>query len=244
LVSAQRGCPYRCPYCHNNGVAQVMAQRMGRASSSNAVLGFLRHRPAEAMVRELCFLRDRYEMQAFSFIDDTFTMNPGWLRGFLELYRREVQVPFVCNTTALDLDEERLDLLVDAGCRILRMGVESGSERVAHEVLERRFIGEKRLRWAFRAAQERGLNALAFLMIGNLGETRAEMLETFRLNAELRPTSMKLSLAQPYPGTDYHRAAVRRGSIDPAKRVHNFIQDSVLNRPAAERVWLDKARTF
>src|SRR5262245_37635530 len=50
-VSAQRGCPYRCPYCHNNGVAQVMARRMGQSSSSNAALGFLRYRPADAMVR-------------------------------------------------------------------------------------------------------------------------------------------------------------------------------------------------
>jgi radical SAM superfamily enzyme YgiQ (UPF0313 family) len=243
-VSAQRGCPYRCPYCHNNGVAQVMAQRMGRASSGNAALGFLRYRPAADMVRELCAIRDRYDMQAFSFIDDTFTMNPAWLRGFLELYGREVRVPFVCNTTACDLDDEQLDRLVAAGCRILRMGVEAGSERVAHDVLRRRFVGEDRLRWAFRAAGERGLNALAFLMIGNVGETRAEMLETFRLSAELRPTSMKLSLAQPYPGTDYHALAVREGSLDQEKRVHNFIEESVLDRCAAERLWLDKVRMF
>lgn len=243
-VSAQRGCPYRCPYCHNNGVARVMAESMGSSSSSNAALGFLRFRPAADMVRELCALRERYALQAFSFIDDTFTMNPAWLRGFLELYRSEVRVPFVCNTTAVDLDEECLDLLVAAGCRIVRMGVESGSPRVAHEVLKRRFVGEDRLRWAFRAAGERGLNALAFLMIGNVGETRAEILQTFRLSAELRPTSLKLSLAQPYPGTDYHDLAVRQGGLDAQRKVHNFIHDSVLKLPAEERVWLDKVRSF
>jgi radical SAM superfamily enzyme YgiQ (UPF0313 family) len=243
-VSAQRGCPYRCPYCHNNGVAQVMSKRMGVPSSSNSALGFLRYRPAEAMVRELCAIRDRWDMQAFSFIDDTFTMNPEWVRGFLELYAREVRVPFVCNTTAIDLDAALLDALVAAGCRIVRMGVESGSSRIVNDVLKRRFIGEERLRWAFRAAQERGLNALAFLMIGNIGETRDEMLQTFRLNADLRPTSMKLSLAHPYPGTDYETMAVRQESVDPGKRVHNFIEESVLSRSDSDRLWLDKVRTF
>lgn len=243
-VSSQRGCPYRCPYCHNNGIARVAAERMGRSSSSNAALGFLRFRPAADMVRELCSIRDRYDMQAFSFIDDTFTMEPAWLRGFLELYRRDVRVPFVCNTTACDLDEELLDLLVDAGCRIVRMGVESGSSRVVQDVLRRRFIGEEQLRWAFRAAEKRGLNALAFLMIGNPGETRDEVLQTFRLSAELHPTSMKLSLGQPYPGTDYHAMSVRQGKLEHGRKVHNFIQESVLALPDGDRLWLDKVRTF
>jgi len=243
-VSAQRGCPYRCPYCHNNGVARVVAERRGLSGSGNAELGFLRYRPPADVVRELCGIRARYRMQAFSFIDDTFTMNHAWLAELLELYRRDVRVPFVCNTTAIDLDAEILDLMAAAGCRIVRMGVESGSPRVVDEVLKRRFIGRERLRWAFAAVQERGMHALAFSMIGNPSETRAEVEATFRFNAELAPTSMKLSLAQPYPGTDFHAEAREGAQIDAGVRVHNFIEQSVLRRAEDERLWLDKVRTF
>lgn len=221
-----------------------MAERRGLSGSGNTELGFPRYRPPADVVRELRGIRERYDMQAFSFIDDTFTMNHAWLRELLALYRQEIGVPFVCNTTAIDLDEDILDELAAAGCRIVRMGVESGSPRVVEEVLKRRFIGRDKLRWAFRAVQARGMHALAFSMIGNAGESRAEVEATLRFNAELAPTSMKLSLAQPYPGTDYHELAQRGAGIDDTVRVHNFIEQSVLRRPDDERLWLDKVRTF
>lgn len=237
-------CPYRCPYCHNNGVAQVIAGHGGLESSNNSALGFLRYRPAEDMVRELRSIRDRYSMEAFAFIDDTFTMNHEWLAGFLDRYRAEVDVPFICNTTAIDLDGSILDHLTAAGCRIVRLGVESGSQRILGDVLKRRFISQEQLRWAFRAIQERGMHALAFSMIGNYGETPSETLETFRFNAELRPTSMTFSLAQPYPGTDYFDRVNEKGGLDESRRTHNFIESSILKRDDRERLWLDKVRTF
>ncbi len=242
-VSAQRGCPWRCSYCHNNGEARLFAQALERPGASNAELGFLRYRPVDAMIEELVGLRDTYRMHAFSFIDDTFTMNPAWVTGFLRRYRDEVAVPFVCNTAAVNLDQELVEALADAGCHLVRMGVESGSDRLRSRLMQRPFP-ESRLRWAFEAVQAAGMHALAFNMIGNVGETRDETLETFRFNALLQPSSMKLSLAHPYPGTDYHDTASDQGAIDPARRTHNFIDASVLRRDADEALWLDKVATF
>jgi len=242
-VSAQRGCPWRCTYCHNNGEARLFAEAHDAPGASNAELGFLRYRPVDAMVEELAGLRDRYRMHAFSFIDDTFTMNPTWVKTFLARYRDEVAVPFVCNTAAVNLDDELIAALADAGCRLVRMGIESGSDRLRSRLMQRPFP-ETRLRWAFDAVKAAGMHALAFNMIGNVGETRDETLETFRFNAALQPSSMKLSLAHPYPGTAYHDVAAEQDAIDPERRTHNFIHASVLRHDADQALWLDKVRTF
>ena len=237
-VSSQRGCPYRCTYCHNNGEAKLYAAERGVPDNNS---WYLRYRPPEAMVEELRAIRDRWRFQAFSFIDDTFTMNPPWLERLLALYRRDVDMPFICNTTPVDLDEGLVRLLADSGCRVVRMGVESGSARMRARLLKRPFP-EQRIRWAFRETQARGLHALAFNMIGNVGESQEEMVETFRFNADLRPTMMKLALAYPYPGTEYADASA--GHVDPQRSTHNFISGSVLRRSPEDALWLDKARTF
>ncbi len=242
-VSSQRGCPYRCTYCHNNGLASLYSRETGVPSANNAALGFLRYRAPRPMVDELKGIRDRYDMQAFSFIDDTFTMNPPWLFRLLDLYRDEVGVPFVCNTTAVNLDEDIVGRLAGAGCRLVRMGVESGSVRLRSQLMKRPFP-ESKIRWAFREVQRADMQALAFNMIGNVGETRDETLETFRFNASLRPTSMKLSLVHPYPGTEYEDVARRENAVDPSRSAHNFIESSILRRGPEEALWLDKVRTF
>ncbi len=243
-VSAQRGCPYRCTYCHNNGVTKVLAQSLGKKSWSNSDLGYLRYRPADRMCAELKSLCEKYRIDAFSFIDDTFTMNRDWLRELLTLYQQEVDVPYVCNTTAVDIDDETLKLMADTGCRVIRLGVESGGAHILNDLLKRAWVSPKRIHWAFQRIQEHGMHALAFLMIGNLNETRDDTRLTFQFTAKIKPTSMRLAVAYPYPGTEYHDRARAANAVDPTRSSHNYLTRSVMRQDPEHDLWLDKVRTF
>jgi len=116
-VFMNRGCPYRCTYCHNNGVAKVLQEGLGTKTSGNAEMGYLRLRDSRDMIDELKHLMSKYEVSAFSFVDDTFTMNKPQMMEFLPMYAKEIGLPWVCNTTVLDVDREVLKAMADANCR-------------------------------------------------------------------------------------------------------------------------------
>ena len=60
--------------------AKVMQQHYGTKTSSNNDIGFIRLRDPDDMLAELKDLMSKYDVKAFSFNDDTFTMNKDQTR--------------------------------------------------------------------------------------------------------------------------------------------------------------------
>ena len=92
------------------------------------------------MINELKSILNKYDfVRAFSFNDDTFSMDQEHMKAFLARYKNEIGTPFVCNTTVLDVDEEMLDAMKDANCDLVRFGVETATDRIKKKVLKRDF---------------------------------------------------------------------------------------------------------
>lgn len=243
-VYMNRGCPYRCTYCHNNGVVKVLQNSYGTRTTGNDELGYLRFRDPHDMIAELKNLMGKFDVKAFSFNDDCFTMSKPQIMEFLPMYTKEIGLPWVCNTTVLDIDREILQAMADANCDLIRYGVETATERIRRHVLKRVFSTEK-TREVFALTREVGIRSFAFLIIGNPGETFEEMFDTLKLTAELRPDGLKVSIGYPYPGTEYCDIAEEMGVIDhDYPHFHNFIRESKLKWTPEERVRLDKIRTI
>lgn len=241
-VYMNRGCPYRCTYCHNNGVAKVMQKSFGTKTSSNADLGYLRLRGIDDMIGELKSILNKYDfVTAFSFNDDTFTMDQEYMKEFLVRYKKEIGIPYVCNTTVLDVDREMLEVMKDSNCELVRFGVETATTRIKREVLKRDF-SETKTAEVFKICREIGQRTFAFNILANPGESRDEMKKTLELNAKLMPDGLKVSLGYPYPGTEYHEIAQKMGLIDEKRHYHNFIHDTKLKWSDEDRLWIDKVR--
>jgi radical SAM superfamily enzyme YgiQ (UPF0313 family) len=241
-VYMNRGCPYRCTYCHNNGVAKVLQKGFGTKTSNNQDLGYLRLRGIDDMIAELKSILNRYDfVTAFSFNDDTFTMDQEYMKKFLVRYKQEIGIPFVCNTTVLDVDREMLEVMKDSNCDLVRFGVETATGRIKREVLKRDFSMSK-TEEVFRTCREIGLRTFAFNLLANPTETREEMKDTLRLNSRLLPDGLKVSLGYPYPGTEYHDIAKSLDLIDESRHYHNFIHDTKLKWSDDDRLWIDKVR--
>jgi len=241
-VYMNRGCPYRCTYCHNNGVARILQENFHTKTSSNADLGYLRLRGIDDMIGELKAILNTYDfVTAFSFNDDTFTMDQEYMKAFLLRYKAEIGLPFVCNTTVLDVDREMLEAMKDANCDLVRFGVETATSRIKRQILKRDFSVAK-TEEIFKICRALGLRSFAFDLLANPTETREEMCDTLRLNAELLPDGLKVSLGYPFPGTEYHDIAQELDLIDKSKHLHNFIYDTKLRWSDDDRLWIDKVR--
>ncbi len=241
-LMTSRGCPYRCTYCLNHRVMDLYKADLGR---SVAGLGFLRYRPADKMIAEIQGVLERYEVGTFILDDDLFTMNPEHAIAFCDAYAAAgIDVPFVVNSHVKRLDPRVAEALARAGCRILKLGIESGSPRVRTEVLKRH-MSQRDILETVASADSCRLHTSAFLMVGLPTETRDERWETVDLLARARVGRFRTSFFYPFPGTEGYDFAVSGGYVsrDLQSEVSDFTDGSILDFGPEENLFIDKLGT-
>jgi radical SAM superfamily enzyme YgiQ (UPF0313 family) len=245
-VIASRGCPYACTYCFNLPFFSRYKNDTRGTRDQVTMRDFVRRRSVESTVEMLKDVKRRYpQVKYFTFVDDVFAIYSRWLADLAPLYAREVGLPFACTTQPLAFTEEIARLLKLMGCKVVKMGVESGNVRIRNQVLNRNIPDQVLIR-DFQLARDYGLKPQAFNMIGLPTETREDMLETVRLNAQLRAYIVWMSVFMPYPGTVLHDFCVHNDLIDPAKwdEVRSYRGGSVLKETSFRHLDLEKMRVL
>ena len=175
-----------------------------------------RRRSHENVVAELAGLKRDGKLSYVIFLDDTFTINHPWVRRFCEIFPREVGVPFSLHARVETVKESLLAPLAAAGCQQITYGVESGSERIRRQVMQRP-VTNQRFRDVFRWTREAGIFATANYMLGLPGETREDLQATLDLAAELVTESGVLDFGYfvfyPYPGTHLFQVCREEGYL-------------------------------
>jgi hypothetical protein len=179
----------------------------------------------------------------FIFDDDLFTFDKNWLREFAEKYRSVTRIGFVCNAHVRMFDEEAAACLKQAGCRIVKFGVESGSERMRRTVLSR-YMTNSDIEAAFTAAHKCGLHTSAFVMIGLPGEEKADVQETLRLLSKLQPGRFRWTLFFPFVGTRAFEIAQRAGAIDFGRMadLDNFTDETCMDLGEDVNLYVKKVK--
>ncbi|MDY0000110.1 MAG: radical SAM protein [Polyangia bacterium] len=233
-----RGCPMKCNYCHN---AAIQATYRALSAPGAPPPHFSRMRSVDNVIGELKIFLRRYGgvIRAFNFGDDVFVSDRVWLEEFSARYAAEIGLPFIANAIAPQIDEEAAKLLAAAGCNMIKFGVESGSERVRREVLNR-VLSEERLERSVRLLHSEGINTRAYVMLGIPTETHDEMEGTIALCARLRFDSVRPAIMYPFPGTAIHRYCLERGLLDASRVPTDYSNTTVLAVPASERAHIEK----
>ncbi len=239
-VITSRGCPFSCSYCFN---AHLVA-RYRRDGAMRNIREYLRHVPVERVVGYITRLGEKYpEISTIIFDDDLFTLNKSYVFDFCRAYRAAGSpYPFVINAHVKVFSKEMAMALKEAGCRIVKFGLESGSARVRREILNR-FMSNEEMIQAVGLANSAGLHSSAFIMIGLPTETKEEVLDTFRLCARARVGRFRWAIFYPYPGTVSYDICKREGLLDEEllARSGNYFEGSCLKFPPEHALFLDKA---
>jgi radical SAM superfamily enzyme YgiQ (UPF0313 family) len=220
-----RGCPYRCAYCYN-GTLQDLLHGHGR---------YLRQRSVENVLAEL---RTLPGPRTINLVDDTFGVKREWALEFLDRYGREFGWPLIVNARVELLDEELIRALKTANCHCVQIGLESGDAKIREQVLGRK-VAEEKILAAGAALHRHGLKFLTYNMIGLPEETLDQALATLALNGRLQVDYPRVSIFQPYPRTALGDQARALGLVAPdyaADQVaESYFRRSVLRRPDIHR---------
>ena len=200
---ATRGCPLKCTFCHNEAYLK-MYKGLGR---------MVRTRSVENLIGEIEMVKGRYPLGLVRFDDDFFGTEKKWMEEFAQVYRRRINIPFHCRFTVNMITPEQVELLKEAGCVSLQLGIESGDETFRKKVIKKNFKDEQFIE-AFELLRRKGLKVISNSIIGLPGEAYKDALKTLDLNIKCRPAYAWCTIYQPYPKTTLAKMAEDEGYFD------------------------------
>jgi anaerobic magnesium-protoporphyrin IX monomethyl ester cyclase len=181
-----RGCPYHCNWC----AKPIWGQRYNSRSP-------------ESVAAELRWLKETYRPDHIWFADDIMGLKPGWWRRFAdEVQRLDARVPFKCLSRAdLLLRDDATEAMARAGCQIVWIGAESGSQQVLNAMEKGTTV--EQIEGAARRLREAGVQVGFFLQFGYPGETREDIERTLDMVRRCSPDDIGMSVSYPLPGTTF-----------------------------------------
>ena len=185
-IATTRGCPYHCNWC----AKPIYGQRYATRSP-------------QAVARETAWLRREFAPDHLWFVDDVFGLKPGWVEEFgTAIAGQGTPLPFRCLMRADQVTAGVAKALASAGCRMLWMGAESGSQKVLDAMEKGLRVDD--IRTASRLLKGEGIKVGFFLQFGYPGENWDDIEATLQLARELEPADIGVSVSYPLPGTRFY----------------------------------------
>lgn len=203
MTMASRGCPYRCSFCFNNFFANLPEEKSGK---------YVRLRSPQHMIAELKAAKKRYNMRAVDFEDDVFTTSKKWLKDFLDLYRKEINLPFQMLTHPRFMDDDIASWLSNAGCRWVQMGVQSMDDTFKKGSLMRYERGED-IADAIDSMNKYNIGVKVDHMFGLPDEPVTAQENALSMYAQHPPIRINTFWTSYLPGTDMMNEAINTGRI-------------------------------
>jgi anaerobic magnesium-protoporphyrin IX monomethyl ester cyclase len=199
FMYAGRGCSYRCTFC---------------LWPQTTLKGVFRPRSGEAIVAEMAWVLEHYpRTRSFFFDDDTFNLlGKHRMLAFADaMDQRGLRIPWGCNARSDNWDREVLERLVATGLFTLRIGIESGDQRV----LDRtgKGIDLEEARAMLKMSDSLGIQNHIMFVIGLPGETHESVENTIHFIKSVPCHSVQFSVATPFPGTSFYREAQEKGHL-------------------------------
>ncbi len=135
ITMATRGCPFSCTYCYNNVFNKIYSGHK-----------IVRKRSVSNIIKELIEMRIKLPFVDYiKFDDDSFFFyNLEEMKDFCEKYKENIGLPLIITgATPLTLTREKFLLLLDAGLMSIRIGIQTGSERVRREIYKRYYSNQQ-----------------------------------------------------------------------------------------------------
>jgi hopanoid biosynthesis associated radical SAM protein HpnJ len=190
-----RGCPAMCTFCL---WPQTHSGHRWRLRSADDVAAEVRYAlEAFPNLKEIFFDDDTFNYRKARTIEVASKLKP-------------LNATWSC-TSRVTTDYETLKAMKEAGCRLLIVGYESGDPQILRNIKKGATV-EMAERFT-RDCKKLGLLVHGDFIVGLPGETRESLRRTIDFAKRLDCETIQVSIAHPYPGTEFYDYAVRNDLI-------------------------------
>lgn len=204
IIESMKGCGMNCTFC----------------TISDNKPNF---RHPKKVVEEIKYLYIDRNVKNISFFDATFNINK---KRAYDICHRLIQedlkgLRWYANIRVDMIDKELTEIMRDAGCRGVSIGVESGSQKILDIANKRIKISDAKD--AVALLKNAGIKQYASFIVGLPGETIDTMNQTKNFIMESRPTGFQVNSFVPYPRSKLYDLAISQGKIDQNMRFEKLL---------------------
>lgn len=222
VVKVARGCPFHCFFCLATPVSGAK----------------VRTRSPENIVAELKECVEKYNIKNFLFWSDIFNFDREWT---LELCQKIIEsglkITWSSNTRADTMDDEMAKMMYKSGCRLVSIGVESGSQKMLDNIGKKITLDD--IRNTVKILKKNKIKIYNYFVIGLPWETEETVEETIKFAIELDSNFISFYTATPLPGTKYFAYAMLNKLVE-----GNLDFRSAYYEPVVRSEHLSKERIF
>jgi radical SAM superfamily enzyme YgiQ (UPF0313 family) len=218
-ILGSRGCPYTCTFCSNE---EMWTRKYSM-------------RDGEKLAQEMQYMKEKYNVTGFTFMDSTFIINRRKTLEFCQaLIKKKLNVSYQlpAGTRCEAFDEELVLALERSGLKNFALAPESGSEMIRN-VIKKEINIDSFMHTVKIILRKTQMTIGCFIVIGfpeDTPQTMKESLQLVRKLALLGVDDVTVSKFTPYPGSPYFHQLVEEGKLsdnhDDLANIISFYSDN------------------
>jgi radical SAM superfamily enzyme YgiQ (UPF0313 family) len=187
-ILTTRGCPFDCIFC---STAALHGRKYRTRSTAN-------------VVEQIEYLKEKYDVNSISFVDDNFTMQQDRVFELCrEMEKRDLSISWGCSTRTDMVTPELLKTMKSKGCDNIFFGIESASDKVLKIIRKGTNIEEAAA--MVKETEKAGIKTHCSFILGLPGETPKTLDKIIDFIAETKPTGRVLpNILEILPGTELY----------------------------------------
>ncbi len=168
VIKVSRGCPFHCFFC----LATPVSGAKVRYRSPENILGEIRE----------CY--EKYGIKNFIFWSDIFNLDKEWVHKLCNaIIESGLKITFSTNSRADTADSDTVDLMKKAGCKLVSIGIESGSQLMLDKMGKKITLND--IKNTVKLFKKKGIKVYAYYVLGLPWESEETARETIEFSKKL-----------------------------------------------------------
>jgi anaerobic magnesium-protoporphyrin IX monomethyl ester cyclase len=226
-----RGCVYQCSYCDRSVFKK----------------GF-RYNSALYIYEHMRYLKTRFGIRHINIYDDLFTLDRKRIVELCEkLTRHPLDIHFNCAVRVGHADNDLLNMLKEAGCLMVSLGIESADPGLLK--IHKSGVSLEEVRETVARIQQAGLRSKGLFMMGLPGETEESIRKTSDFIISLGLDDMNMAKFTPFPGAPVWSTIRLAGAFDEDWRLMNclnftFVPNGISSKERLNYLYNEHVKRF